>query len=46
VTAHPLPGTATTGQPWDRFDKASNRAWFAEALWRALDSYFGLDRVP
>ncbi|CAA9545425.1 MAG: hypothetical protein AVDCRST_MAG88-362, partial [uncultured Thermomicrobiales bacterium] len=24
----------------------ATRAWFAFAQWQALDSYFGVDRVP
>jgi hypothetical protein len=24
----------------------SGRAWFARALWQALDSYLAVDRVP
>jgi alpha-tubulin suppressor-like RCC1 family protein len=38
-----LPGTSSTGQTWAAWDQPAVRAWFAEAEWRALNSYFGLD---
>jgi hypothetical protein len=41
-----IPGTSSTGQMWNPYDKEANRAWFAETLWRALDAHFGLDRTP
>jgi hypothetical protein len=34
-----LPGFPQ-GQPLVGWDGAGNRAWFAQALWQALDSYF------
>jgi hypothetical protein len=41
----PIPGTGSTTEVWNAASAPSNRAWFAEVLWRALDSYFGLDRT-
>jgi alpha-tubulin suppressor-like RCC1 family protein len=41
-----LPGTGSAGQAWGAWDQPATRGWFAETLWRALDSYFLLDRVP
>ena len=38
-------GTAPT-EPWAAWDWHATRGWFAQALWQALDSYFGDDRVP
>jgi hypothetical protein len=40
-----IPGTVAT-EDWPDWDAPSTRGWFAEALWRAIDSYFGVDRVP
>ncbi len=39
-------GTAGATAPFDGWDQASSRAYFAFALWQALDSYFSVDRVP
>ncbi|HEY8600867.1 MAG TPA: S8 family serine peptidase [Thermomicrobiales bacterium] len=39
------PGTALGGN-WATWDIASSRAWFATALWQALDSYYNADRTP
>ena len=39
-----VPGTSATAN-WDGWNRPSTRAWFAEALWRALDSHWGVDRV-
>ena len=39
------PGT-TLGGSWATWDTASSRAWFATALWHALDSYYNIDRTP
>jgi glucose/arabinose dehydrogenase len=33
------------GQPFGSWNQATTRAWFADALWQALDSYFRVDRV-
>jgi len=35
----PIPGT-TPGGTWATWDQAATRAWFALALWQALDSIF------
>ena len=43
--AGPVPGT-TPGAPWAGWDRPSTRAWFAVALWQALDAHFGQDLVP
>ncbi|MFN8538614.1 MAG: S8 family serine peptidase [Thermomicrobiales bacterium] len=40
-----VPGTVAT-QPWPEWDEPSTRGWFAEALWQAIDGYYGVDRVP
>ena len=39
------PGTTLAGS-WATWDTASSRAWFATALWQALDSYYNVDRTP
>ncbi|CAA9584952.1 MAG: hypothetical protein AVDCRST_MAG88-3805, partial [uncultured Thermomicrobiales bacterium] len=44
--AGPVRGTATATQHWAGWDQPASRAWFAFAQWQALDSYFGVDRVP
>ena len=31
---------------WAKWDRPSTRAEFAVALWQALNSYWGVDRVP
>ena len=41
-----LPGTSQLNGPFPNWNQPSTREWFAEALWRALDSHFGVDRVP
>ena len=41
-----LPGTDTTSTAWIAWDQPSTRAWFAEAEWRALDTYFRFQPVP
>ncbi|HEY8598297.1 MAG TPA: S-layer homology domain-containing protein [Thermomicrobiales bacterium] len=41
-----LPGGENTGAAWGVWDQPANRGWFAEVEWRALNSYFGLDRIP
>lgn len=41
-----LPGTNGTGEAWGTWSQPSTRDWFAETEWRALDSYFRLDRIP
>lgn len=33
-------------QAWGDYATPAGRGWFAESLWRALDGYFGVDRVP
>ncbi|MGN6755929.1 MAG: InlB B-repeat-containing protein [Thermomicrobiales bacterium] len=40
-----IPGAAPE-QPWLPWAEPATRGWFALALWQALDSYFGVDRVP
>jgi hypothetical protein len=35
-----LPGTDATGA-WGAWDQPATRAWFSQALWQALSSYFG-----
>ncbi len=40
-----IPGTVPT-QPWATWSAPATRGWFAEALWQAIDRYFGVDRVP
>jgi hypothetical protein len=40
----PVPGTASATQDFGDWDRPSTRTWFAEALWRALDAYFGSDQ--
>jgi len=37
---------APAGAPFAAWDRPSTRAWFARALWQALQSYYGPDRVP
>lgn len=37
-----LPGTSSATQNWSGYDQPAPRAWFAEAEWRALSSYFNL----
>jgi hypothetical protein len=42
-------GTVPGTQPaagWGGWAQPSTRGWFALAQWQALDSYFGVDRVP
>jgi len=39
------PGTTLAGS-WATWDTASSRAWFATALWQALDNYYNVDRTP
>jgi hypothetical protein len=34
-----IPGTSPTAN-WDNWDQPATRAWFALALWQALDNYF------
>ena len=44
--AGPVRGTASATASFDGWDQPSSRAYFAFALWQALDSYFKVDRVP
>jgi alpha-tubulin suppressor-like RCC1 family protein len=37
-----LPDTSDAHAPWAGWDRPAPRGWFAEAEWRALNSYFGL----
>jgi alpha-tubulin suppressor-like RCC1 family protein len=39
-----LPGADNTAGSWNSFDQPATRGWFAEAEWRALNSYFTLAR--
>ena len=39
-----LPGAENTSANWNGWDRPANRGWFAEAEWRALNSYFSLAR--
>ena len=41
-----LPDTTDVNGAWAGWDQPAPRGWFAEAEWRALNSYFGLDRTP
>jgi uncharacterized repeat protein (TIGR02543 family) len=43
--AGPFPGAPDTTAAWGGWNQPASRAWFAQALWRALDSYFDADRV-
>lgn len=36
-----LPPDTSAGANWDTWDRPASRAWFARALWQALNSYFG-----
>ncbi len=36
-----LPPDTSVGAGWNTWDRPASRAWFARALWQALDSYFG-----
>ncbi|CAA9589338.1 MAG: hypothetical protein AVDCRST_MAG88-4557, partial [uncultured Thermomicrobiales bacterium] len=40
-----IPGTNPAAN-WDNWARPSTRAEFAVALWQALNSYWGVDRVP
>jgi VCBS repeat-containing protein len=40
-----IPGT-TPAAAWAEWDRPSTRAWFAGALWQALNAHFGQDLVP
>ena len=40
-----VPDYPTTG-PFGMWDQPAPRGWFSRALWQALNSYFGVDRVP
>jgi hypothetical protein len=42
----PLPETVFPTQTWAAWSRPAPRYWFAEAEWRALDSYFTLNHVP
>ncbi|HEY8602683.1 MAG TPA: choice-of-anchor Q domain-containing protein [Thermomicrobiales bacterium] len=44
--AGPVRGTASSTVDFAGWDQPSSRAYFAFALWQALDSYFSVDRVP
>jgi len=35
-----------SGQAWADWDTTASRGWTAQILWQALNSYFGVDRVP
>ena len=39
-------GTGSATGSFEGWDQPSSRAYFAFALWQALDSYFKVDRVP
>ncbi len=41
-----LPDSPNTGGDFVDWDRPSTRAWFARALWQALNSYWSVDRVP
>ncbi len=36
-----LPPDTSAGVGWESWNRPTARAWFARALWQALDSYFG-----
>ena len=38
-------GTTAPGQPWEGWDQAATRGWFAFVQWQALDSYWRVDGV-
>ncbi|HEY8598206.1 MAG TPA: choice-of-anchor D domain-containing protein [Thermomicrobiales bacterium] len=40
-----VPDYPTSG-PFEMWNQSAARGWFARALWQALHSYFGVDRVP
>jgi hypothetical protein len=40
---HYVGGIAGADGAWSGWDSAATRGWFAQALWDALDSYFGHD---
>ena len=44
ANAGALPGTATATAALPQWAQPATRAWFAEALWRALNGYFGSDQ--
>jgi hypothetical protein len=35
-----------SGQAWADWNSPASRGWTARLLWRALDSYFGVNRLP
>jgi alpha-tubulin suppressor-like RCC1 family protein len=39
-------GTAGIAGDFEGWDQPASRAWFAFALWQALDGHFSIDRVP
>jgi hypothetical protein len=41
-----LPGTANPGEAWTWYAQPATRSWFAEVLWRALDSYIPSAPTP
>ena len=41
-----IPDFADSGADSPYWNYSATREWFARALWRALDSYFAVDRVP
>lgn len=42
----PVPGTSNCTSPWTVWNQAAPRGWFSETLWRALNGYLSVDRVP
>ncbi len=44
--AGPVPGTSSCSSAWPSWNQPAQRGWFSEALWRALNGYLSVDRVP
>jgi hypothetical protein len=44
--AGPVRGTESANAEFGGWDQSSSRAYFTFALWQALDSFWGIDRVP
>ena len=42
----PVPETTDCSSSWPSWNQPALRGWFSEALWRALNSYLRVDRVP
>jgi len=42
----PVPGASSCSASWPIWNQPATRGWFSEALWRALNGYLSVDRVP